>query len=287
MQETKSVIGSASSPGATSAFSPGRGLRSLQFQNFFFGGWSLMVFAFLYLPIALLVVFSFNSSKLNIRWEGFSTKWYEALLTNKVLITAFENSLIVAVITTVLSTLLGTLGAWMLHRYRFPYQRTLALLIFIPMVMPEVLMGVSLLVLFVQFLNLPLGFTTLVISHTTFCFPFVLVGVQARLQGLDPFLEEAAMDLGATPLKAFWKVTVPYLMPAIVTGALMSFTLSLDEYIVSVFTTGAQSQTLPLKVYGMAKVGLNPQLNALSALFIAATIVVAIISHTLARRKTP
>ena len=225
-----------------------------------------MVFAFLYLPIALLVVFSFNSSKLNIRWEGFSTKWYEALLTNKVLITAVENSLIVALFTTLLSTFLGTIGAWM---------------------MPEVLMGVSLLVLFVQFLNLPLGFTTLVISHTTFCFPFVLVGVQARLQGLDPFLEEAAMDLGATPLKAFWKVIVPYLMPAIVSGALMSFTLSLDEYIVSVFTTGAQSQTLPLKVYGMAKVGLNPQLNALSAIFIAATVVVAIISHTLARRKTP
>jgi ABC-type sulfate transport system permease component len=198
--ENRIVIGSASSPGATSAFSPGRRLRSLRLQNLFFGGWSLMVFAFLYLPIALLVVFSFNSSKLNIRWEGFSTKWYEALLTNKVLITAFENSLLVALFTTLLSTLLGTIGAWMLHRYKFPYQRTLALLIFIPMVMPEVLMGVSLLVLFVQFLNLPLGFTTLVISHTTFCFPFVLVGVQARLQGLDPFLEEAAMDLGATPL---------------------------------------------------------------------------------------
>lgn len=246
-----------------------------------------MVFAFLYIPIALLVVFSFNSSKLNIRWEGFTTKWYEALLANKVLVTAFENSLVVAVITTVLSTILGTVGAWMLHRYRFPFQRALALLIFIPMVMPEVLMGVSLLVLFVQFLKLPLGFATLVISHTTFCFPFVLVGVQARLQGLDPFLEEAAMDLGATPLKAFWKVIVPYLMPAIVAGALMSFTLSLDEYIVSVFTTGAQSQTLPLKVYGMAKVGLNPQLNAISAIFIAATVVVAIISHALARRKTP
>ena len=266
---------------------PGRRFRLSQIHTLFFGGWSLLVFAFLYIPIALLVVFSFNSSKLNIRWEGLSTKWYEALLTNKVLITAFENSLIVALITTLLSTVLGTLGAWMLHRYRFPFQRALALLIFIPMVMPEVLMGVSLLVLFVQFLNLPLGFATLVISHTTFCFPFVLVGVQARLQGLDPFLEEAAMDLGATPLKAFWKVIVPYLMPAIVAGALMSFTLSLDEYIVSVFTTGAQSQTLPLKVYGMAKVGLNPQLNALSAIFIAATVLVAIVSHTLARRKTP
>jgi spermidine/putrescine transport system permease protein len=153
------------------------------------------------------------------------------------------------------------------------------------MVMPEVLMGVSLLVLFVQFLNLPLGFTTLVIAHTTFCFPFVLVGVQARLQGLDPFLEEAAMDLGATPVQAFWRVIVPYLMPAIVSGALMSFTLSLDEYIVSVFTTGSQSQTLPLKVYGMAKVGLNPQLNALSTLFIAATFAFAVAGQFLGSRK--
>ena len=160
------------------------------------------------------------------------------------------------------------------------------LLIFVPMVMPEVLMGVSLLVLFVQLLNIPLGFGTLIIAHTTFCFPFVLVGVQARLHGIDPFLEEAAMDLGATPVQAFWKVIVPYLMPAIISGALMTFTLSLDEYIVSVFTTGAQTQTLPLKVFGMAKVGLNPQLNALSALFILGTIVIVILSQLISKKTT-
>ena len=125
----------------------------------------------------------------------------------------------------------------------------------------------------------------MVIAHTTFCFPFVLVGVQARLQGLDPSLEEAAMDLGATPFQAFWKVILPFLMPAIVAGGLMSFTLSLDEYIVSVFTSGAQSQTLPLKVYGMAKVGLNPQLNALSALFIAATFTFALSGYFLGKKK--
>ena len=125
----------------------------------------------------------------------------------------------------------------------------------------------------------------MIIAHTTFCFPFVLVGVQARLQGLDPSLEEAAMDLGATPFQAFWKVILPFLMPAIIAGALMSFTLSLDEYIVSVFTSGAQSQTLPLKVYGMAKVGLNPQLNALSAIFIAATFTFALCGHFLRRKK--
>ncbi|MFZ4597516.1 MAG: ABC transporter permease [Terrimicrobiaceae bacterium] len=263
-----------------------RWLSGPRLQSCFFGVWTAGVFAFLYIPIALLVVFSFNSSRLNIRWEGFSTKWYEALFTNKTLIVAFQNSLIVACATTVLATLLGTIGAWMLYRYRFPFQRAIGLLIFIPMVMPEVLMGVSLLVLFVQLLNIPLGFTTLIIAHTTFCFPFVLVGVQARLHGIDPFLEEAAMDLGATPVQAFWKVIVPYLMPAIVSGALMAFTLSLDEYIVTVFTTGAQTQTLPLKVYGMAKVGLNPQLNALSTLFIVGTILVVVLSEVFVKRKS-
>lgn len=262
-----------------------RWLNGPRLQSSFFGLWTLLVFAFLYIPILLLVIFSFNASKLNIRWEGFTTQWYHALFSNKTLVVAFQNSLIVACATTVLATTLGTIGAWMLYRYRFPFQRAIGLLIFVPMVMPEVLMGVSLLVLFVQLLNIPLGFTTLVIAHTTFCFPFVLVGVQARLQGIDPFLEEAAMDLGATPAQAFWKVIVPYLMPAIVSGALMSFTLSLDEYIVSVFTTGAQTQTLPLKVFGMAKVGLNPQLNALSALFILGTMGIVICSQLISRRK--
>jgi spermidine/putrescine transport system permease protein len=202
------------------------------------------------------------------------------------LLKALINSLIVASVTTVLATLLGTTGAWMLHRYRFPFQRTNGLLIFIPMVIPEVLMGASLLTEFVHLLNMPLGYTTLIIAHTTFCFPFVLVGVQARLHGLDPALEEAALDLGATPMQAFWKVIVPYLTPAIIAGALMSFTLSLDEYIVSVFTSSGESQTLPLKVYGMVKVGLNPELNALSAIFIAATIILVLCSQFLTRRKS-
>jgi spermidine/putrescine transport system permease protein len=263
-----------------------RKVHGPRLQQWMLGGWALLVFAFLYIPILLLVIFSFNDSRLNIQWEGFTLKWYAALLENDTLIHAFKNSLFVASITTVLATVLGTVGAWMLYRYRFPFQRAIGLLIFVPMVIPEVLMGVSLLAEFVHLLKIPLGYTTLIIAHTTFCFPFVLVGVQARLHGLDPFLEEAALDLGATPLKAFWLVIVPYLMPAIIAGALMSFTLSLDEYIVSVFTTGAQSQTLPLKVYGMAKVGLNPQLNALSTLFIVGTIFLVLFSEFLTRRKS-
>ncbi len=254
-------------------------------QRAFFGTWTIGVFLFLYLPILLLVVYSFNDSKLNLTWVGFTTKWYGALFQNEVLLRAFQNSLIVAGATTLLSVFLGTTAAWLLHRYKFPAQQLIGLLIFIPMVMPEVLMGTSLLVLFVS-LGIPLGYGTLIIAHTTFCFPFVLVGVQARLQGLDPSLEEAAQDLGATPLKAFWLVIVPYLMPAIVAGALMAFTLSFDEYIVTVFTSGAESQTLPLKVYGMVRVGLNPQLNALSTLFIGITALLVIGSQIFTRKKT-
>ena len=254
-------------------------------QRAFFGTWTIGVFVFLYIPILLLVVYSFNDSKLNLTWVGFTTKWYGALFQNEVLLRAFQNSLIVAGATTLLSVFLGTTAAWLLHRYKFPAQQLIGLLIFIPMVMPEVLMGTSLLVLFVT-LGIPLGYGTLIVAHTTFCFPFVLVGVQARLQGLDPSLEEAAQDLGATPLKAFWLVIVPYLMPAIVAGALMAFTLSFDEYIVTIFTSGAESQTLPLKVYGMVRVGLNPQLNALSTLFIGITALLVIGSQIFTRKKT-
>lgn len=255
-----------------------------QIQRMLFGGWTLVVFAFLYIPIIILIVFSFNESRLNIQWVGFTTQWYTDLFQNAVLIKAFKNSLIVACGATVISTTLGTIGAWMMYRYRFPMRNALNLLIFVPMVMPEILMGVSLLILFVN-MQLQLGYITMIIAHTTFCFPFVLVGVQARLEGIDPFLEEAAMDLGATPIQAFWKVIVPYLMPAIIAGALMSFTLSFDEYIVSLFTTGPDSQTLPLKVYGMARKGLNPQLNALSALFVLATIVLVLFSQLTKKRN--
>lgn len=253
-------------------------------QNWLFGGWTVGVFIFLYVPIVLLIIFSFNESRLNVQWEGFSLKWYGVLFQNERVLIAFKNSLIVAGATTVLATFIGTVGAWMLHRYRYPGKNFMDLLVLVPMVMPEVLMGVSLLLLFVM-CNLGLGYVTLIIAHTTFCFPFVLVGVQARLQGIDPFLEEAALDLGATPIQAFWKVIVPYLMPAIISGALMSFTLSFDEYIVTIFTTSAQAPTLPITVYGMVKKGLDPSLNALSTLFIFATIVLVIFTQTLKKLK--
>jgi len=264
-----------------------RRLQGERLQRLLLWLWTLAVFVFLYAPIVLLVIFSFNSSRLNVRWEGFTTRWYGELLANRQVIEAFKNSLIVASATTILATAFGTAGAWLLHRYRFPFRQAIGLLIFIPMVMPEVLMGASLMAQFIHWMKIPLGHLTLILAHTTFAFPFVLVGVQARLQGLDPSLEEAAMDLGAPPWRAFGEVILPYLIPAIAAGALMAFTLSLDEYIVSVFTAGPDSQTLPLKVYGMARVGLNPQLNALSAIFVFATIGLVLAAQFLTIRKKP
>ncbi len=253
--------------------------------RWFCGSWTALVLAFLYLPIVLLVLFSFNQSKSGFVWEGFTTKWYVDLFHNRVLLQAFGNSLLIGLISTIFATMLGTLGAWLLYRYRFRAHRLMEACIFVPMIMPEILMGVSLLVLFVMF-SLPLSYFTVVIAHVTFTFPFVLIGMQARLQGMDPSLEEAALDLGATPQQAFFKVILPYLVPAIASGALLAFSLSLDDYIVTVFVTGAESQTLPLKVYGMVRVGLNPQLNALSALGIILTMILVFASERL-KQPTP
>jgi spermidine/putrescine transport system permease protein len=252
------------------------------------GIWTGLVFLFLYLPILVLVVYSFNESRLNVVWEGFTLDWYGRLWDNTRIARALKNSLVVAGFTTVLSVVLGTVGAWLLHRYRYRFGSTLQTLIAVPMIMPEIVMGISLLILFTT-AGLKLGFFTVIVAHTTFCFPFVLIAVQARLQGMDPALEEAALDLGATPVRAFLLVVVPYLRPAILSGALMAFTLSLDELIVTFFTASAQVATLPLLVFGMAKVGLNPMLNALSALFIVATVAFVLFSEHLRRlgRRAP
>ncbi|HLP01161.1 MAG: ABC transporter permease [Opitutaceae bacterium] len=247
-----------------------------------FGGWTVLVLLFFYAPIVFLVAYSFNSSRLNVVWEGFTLKWYGLLWRDNRLLAALENSLVVAVAATALSVVLGTTAAWLLHRYRYRGVRTISTLAFIPMVVPEIIMGISLLVFF-KSVDVGLGYGTVIIAHTTFCFPFVMAAVQARLVGLDPSLEEAALDLGATPLKAFWHVIVPYLMPGIVSGALMAFALSMDELIVTYFTSSSSSATLPLRIYGMAKVGLNPMINALSTIFIVATIVLLLASEWVKR----
>jgi spermidine/putrescine transport system permease protein len=246
--------------------------------------WTGFVFLFFYLPIAILILFSFNQSKLNIVWTGFTLDWYAALWRDTVLVRALKNSLIVAGFTTLFSVVLGTAGGWLLYRYRYRGASLLETLVFLPMIVPEVILGVSLLILFVT-IGLELGYATIVIAHVTFCFPFVMAAVQARLAGLEPSLEEAALDLGATPVQAFTKVLVPYLMPAIVSGALMSFTLSLDELIVTYFTASAGTRTLPLEIFGRVKKGLDPSLNAISTVFILVTVLAVVLTEWLRRRN--
>src|SRR5262245_12270350 len=255
----------------------------MKLVNTVLGAWTALVMLFFYLPIAILIAFSFNTSRLNIIWEGFTLEWYAAIWRDAVLVQSLNNSVIVAVAATLLSVVLGTGGAWLLYRYSFPAVRLVQTLVFIPMIIPEVIMGVSLLILFVT-IHLELGYLTIIISHVTFCFPFVMVAVQARLAGLDPALEEAAMDLGATPAQAFRKILVPYLAPAILSGALMSFTLSLDELIVTYFTASAATRTLPLEIFGRVKKGLDPTLNAISTVFVLSTVVLVVVTE-LARRR--
>lgn len=272
----------------------------MRLVNLLCGSWTALVFAFLYLPIILLVVYSFNTSKLNINFEGFTLDWYREMWTSDPIRRALANSVKIAIWTTIVSVILGTTGAWLLYRYRYRFQKVWETLLFIPMAIPEIIMGVSLLILFSAVgpsLNTALdsmlgatdsprfglGFLTVVISHITFCFPFVLVAVQARLADVDPSLEEAALDLGATPLQAFLKVMVPYMMPAIISGALMSFTLSMDEVLVTYFVNGPESKTLPLEIYDNVKKGLNPMLNAVSTVFILITATVVVIAERLRR----
>jgi spermidine/putrescine transport system permease protein len=265
-------------------------LSGMKLVNVLLGGWTAFILLFLYIPIFLLLVYSFNDSKLSVVWEGFSLRWYEQLANEFVmhvnnerrspLIATMVNSVYIATIVSAASVVLGTAGAWLLHRYKFPALRSITTLIYIPMIIPEIIMGISLLIFF-KTVDLTLGFTTVIISHVTFCFPFVLIAVQARLAGMDRSMEEAAMDLGAPPAKAFFLVIVPYLLPAIISGALMAFTLSMDEVIVTYFTRGPTSETLPLRVYGLAKVGLSPILNTISAVFIAVTVVLVIAAESI------
>jgi spermidine/putrescine transport system permease protein len=240
------------------------------------------VLLFLYLPVGLVVVYSFNDSAANVLWKGFTVRWYARVWSQRPLMASLWNSLMIAAVVTAISTVLGTLAAWLLYRYRFPGGRAVRGLIFFPMVVPEIIMGVSLLLLFAR-LGVERGFLTVIIAHVTFCFPFVMIAVQARLRGLDPSLEEAALDLGASPAAAFLRVIVPFLLPAIIAGALMAFTLSLDEFVVTYFTCDAASTTLPVRLYGMVKVGIDPSINALSTVLVLATLVLIVAAHFVRR----
>src|SRR5471032_3664353 len=247
-------------------------------------------YAFLYLPIALVMVYSFNESKLVTVWAGFSLKWWSALLENEDMLAAAWLSLRVALASATLAALLGLAAGYVLARVpRFFGRARFGSLVVAPMVMPEVVMGISMLLLFVgaeQFLGGPeRGFLSIVISHTTFSLAFVAIVVEARLADFDRSLEEAAMDLGAGPWTTFRTITLPLIAPALVSGWLLAFTLSLDDLIMTQFVAGAQSQTLPMLVYAKVRLGVDPQINVLATIIVCVAATALIISGRLTRRR--
>jgi putrescine transport system permease protein len=242
-------------------------------------------FAFLYGPILLLVIFSFNASRLVTVWGGLSTRWYAALAADAQLIASVRTSLLVALVSAAVATVNGTLAAITLVRFgRFRMRTLFAGAIYAPLVMPEVILGLSLLLLFVA-LEIERGFWTIVAAHATFTMCFVTVLVQSRLYGFDRSLEEAAMDLGAGPVRAFVAITLPLIRPAIVAGFLLAFTLSLDDLVIASFTAGPGSTTLPMRVYSQVRLGVSPEINAISTLMLALVGLVLLSVAVLARRR--
>lgn len=237
--------------------------------------YAVLVYIFLYLPIAVLIVFSFNSSKLNSIWTGFTFKWYKSLFNNVAILEAMKNTILIGFISTLVSVIIGTITAIGLYKSNFKGKKLLDGFLYVPVVIPEIVLGIALLAFFSQ-IQLPMGLTTLIIAHITFSISYVVVVVKARLDGLDPALEEAAGDLGASPKEAFFKVTLPVIMPGIMAGALLAFTLSLDDVIISFFTAGPSSTTLPLKVFSMVKFGVTPEINALSTIMLIFTVIIVL-----------
>jgi len=247
-------------------------------------------FAFLYLPMLILIIFSFNDSRLVTVWGGFSTRWYGALFQNQQFLDAAWVTLKVALFSSTLATVLGTMAAYVLVRAgRFPGRTLFSGMSYAPLVMPEVITGLSLLLLFIA-IGLDRGVFTIVLAHTTFAMCYVSVVVSSRLMTFDRSLEEAALDLGCTPFDAFRSVTLPIIMPAVISGWLLAFTLSLDDLVIASFTSGPSSTTLPIKIFSAVRLGVSPEINALSTIMISivavGVITASLISkHTIARRQ--
>lgn len=242
-----------------------------------------MIYIFFYFPILILIIYSFNNSAYSMVWHGFSFQWYRALVHDTDIQVIALHSLIVGVLAATIATTIGTLTSVALYRYRFYGKQLLRSLIFILIVSPDIVMGIALLILFSS-LKISLGFWTLLLSHITFCIPFVVVTVYSRMVGFDRNIFEAARDLGASDFHIFRKIFVPMLLPAIIAGWLLSFTLSLDDVIISYFVTGPSFQILPLQIFSMVRLGVTPEVNALcSAMFVLTLIIV--FSAQLALRK--
>lgn len=248
--------------------------------------WIGLVLAFLYIPLIVLVVFSFNTSKRNIVWKGFTLDWYGKVFENDALRTALGNSLLIAIIVTAVSIVLGTLAAFVLWRFKFPLKGLLDSGLNLPIVVPEICMGVGVLMFFSAInwpndLPWPLSLSQIIIAHITFAFPFVAIVVRARLESFNQEFEAAALDLGASQWRAFMDVIVPHMTPAIIAGALLAFTLSLDDFVITFFASGPGTVTFPVKVYSMVRFSVTPEVNAASTIIIVITVIATIVAMRL------
>jgi spermidine/putrescine transport system permease protein len=243
-----------------------------------------LVYAFLYVPILVLVVFAFNDSRVATNWQGFSLRWFAKLFGNETLLGAAVNSVLVGVLAATLATAIGTLAAVAIYRYRFLGRKVLSTAVYILTIQPDIVMGISLLVLFMA-VRMPLGFTTLLLAHVTFCIPFVTITVLGRLKGFDTHIVEAAQDLGASEYEIFLRIILPMILPAVAAGWLLSFTLSLDDVMVSFFVTGPSFEILPLKIYAMVKLGVKPEVNALSAILLVLTFCIVFAAQLMMKER--
>lgn len=242
------------------------------------------IYLFLHAPMIVLVLFSFNASKFSAEWTGFTLHWYTRLLERSDIIDGLWNSVVVGVASTVISTILGTFMALALARYRFRARQAVEALLYVPIVTPEIVVGISLLILFV-WIGFPLGLASITIAHVAFNISFVTVVVHARLQGMDTNLEEAAMILGADELTAFRRVTIPQLWPGILSGAMLAFTMSFDDFVITSFVSGTGAQTLPIVVYTMVRKNIEPSINAISTIIMIVTTVLVVVAERFGREK--
>ena len=251
--------------------------------NIMLSSYGFVGYLFLYLPIIIVVIFSFNVSRFPNNWTGFTLDWYVKLFGDYAIGFALKNTLIVSISSTIISTIFGTMISVGIERYRFRGKAPLDALLFLPIIIPDIAMAIMLLAFFVL-VKMELGLSTIIISHVAFNIAFVAVIVRARMASIDPGLEEAASDLYANEWQAFWRVTFPLLLPGILAGALFAFTLSLDDYVITFFTSGPGSTTLPVRIYSMVKRGITPEINAVSSLLLLASMFLVPLSLWLQRK---
>lgn len=241
---------------------------------------ALAVYAFLYLPLLIVIIYSFNDSRLNAEWVGFTWHWYDVLLHDQDMLAAAGNSLLIAALSSLAATVLGTMAGIAMHRYKM---KVLIFMVMAPVAMPEILLGVSLLLFFIQVLSLTLGMLSIILAHITFSIGFVAIVVRTSLAGLDESLFEAARDSGASSWETFRYITFPLILPGVIAGGLMAFTMSLDDFVITFFTAGVGVSTLPLRIYSMIKIAVTPEVNAVSTLLMLLTLTIIVV----ASRITP